>query len=127
MLSALGRLLVIVERYPDLKSNQNFLARQDKLAGTENRIAVERRPGAGLQYGIAPVARESDRFLLGQQSVSRLPGAPGEERSAASEVLASTGNKSAKGRVFSHQVEAGSCGMVCPSWKRQPCSSIRWP
>ena len=43
MSSALGRLLVIVERYPNLKSNQNFLALQDELAGTENRIAVERK------------------------------------------------------------------------------------
>ena len=40
---ALGRLLAIVENYPNLKSNQNFLALQDELAGTENRIAVERR------------------------------------------------------------------------------------
>jgi LemA protein len=40
--SALARLLVVVERYPDLKSNQNFQALQDELAGTENRIAVER-------------------------------------------------------------------------------------
>lgn len=40
---ALSRLLIVVERYPDLKSNQNFLALQDELAGTENRIAVERR------------------------------------------------------------------------------------
>ena len=40
---ALGRLMVVVERYPDLKANQNFLALQDELAGTENRIAVERR------------------------------------------------------------------------------------
>jgi len=40
---ALGRLLAIVENYPTLKSNQNFLALQDELAGTENRIAVERR------------------------------------------------------------------------------------
>lgn len=40
--AALGRLMVVVERYPDLKSNQNFLALQDELAGTENRIAVER-------------------------------------------------------------------------------------
>ncbi len=40
--AALGRLLLVVERYPDLKSNQNFLALQDELAGTENRIAVER-------------------------------------------------------------------------------------
>ncbi len=40
---ALGRLLVIVENYPLLKSNENFLRLQDELAGTENRIAVERR------------------------------------------------------------------------------------
>ena len=40
---ALGRLMVVVERYPDLKANQNFLALQDELAGTENRIATERR------------------------------------------------------------------------------------
>ncbi|MBI4610450.1 MAG: LemA family protein [Candidatus Rokubacteria bacterium] len=40
---ALGRLLVVVERYPQLKSNQNFLALQTQLEGTENRIAVERR------------------------------------------------------------------------------------
>jgi LemA protein len=40
---ALGRLLVIVENYPNLKSNENFLRLQDELAGTENRIAVERR------------------------------------------------------------------------------------
>ena len=39
---ALGRLLVVVERYPDLKSNQNFMRLQDELAGTENRISVER-------------------------------------------------------------------------------------
>ena len=41
--SALSRLLVVVEQYPDLKSNQNFLRLQDELAGTENRIAVERK------------------------------------------------------------------------------------
>ncbi len=41
--SALGRLLVVVERYPDLKANQNFLALQSQLEGTENRIAVARR------------------------------------------------------------------------------------
>jgi LemA protein len=41
--SALARLLVVVERYPDLKANTNFIRLQDELAGTENRIAVERR------------------------------------------------------------------------------------
>ncbi|SEG82362.1 LemA family protein [Bosea lathyri] len=40
---ALGRLLVTVERYPDLKSNQNFLALQSQLEGTENRVTVARR------------------------------------------------------------------------------------
>jgi LemA protein len=40
---ALSRLLVVVERYPDLKSNQNFLSLQSQLEGTENRITVERR------------------------------------------------------------------------------------
>ena len=40
---ALSRLLVTVERYPELRSNQNFLALQSQLEGTENRIAVERR------------------------------------------------------------------------------------
>jgi LemA protein len=40
---ALGRLLVTIERYPDLKSNQNFLALQSQLEGTENRISVARR------------------------------------------------------------------------------------
>ena len=41
--SALARLLVVVERYPDLKANANFIRLQDELAGTENRISVERR------------------------------------------------------------------------------------
>lgn len=40
---ALQRLMVVMEKYPDLKANQNFLALQDQLEGTENRIAVERR------------------------------------------------------------------------------------
>lgn len=41
--NALGRLLVVVEKYPELKANQNFLRLQDELAGTENRLSVERR------------------------------------------------------------------------------------
>ena len=41
--SALSRLMLVVERYPDLKANTNFIRLQDELAGTENRIAVERR------------------------------------------------------------------------------------
>ena len=51
---AIGRLLAIAENYPNLKSDQNFRALQDELAGTENRIAVERRRDnegpAGLQH-----------------------------------------------------------------------------
>jgi len=41
--AALGRLMMVVERYPDIKANQNFLSLQDQLEGTENRIAVARR------------------------------------------------------------------------------------
>ena len=41
--SAIGRLLAVSERYPDLKSNENFMALQSQLEGTENRIAVARR------------------------------------------------------------------------------------
>ena len=41
--SALSRLLVVVENYPQLRSNENFMRLQDELAGTENRIAVERK------------------------------------------------------------------------------------
>jgi LemA protein len=43
MQGALSRLLVVVEQYPDLKANTNFIALQDELAGTENRIAVARK------------------------------------------------------------------------------------
>jgi LemA protein len=43
MQSALSRLLVVVEQYPELKANANFIALQDELAGTENRIAVARK------------------------------------------------------------------------------------
>ena len=61
MSAALGRLLVIVERYPNLKSNQNFLALQDELAGTENRIAVERK-------------RYNDRVREFNGAIRRFPG-----------------------------------------------------
>ncbi len=43
MESSLSRLLVVVEKYPDLKANQNFMSLQAELSGTENRISVERR------------------------------------------------------------------------------------
>ena len=43
MESALARLFAVVENYPDLKASQNFLALQDQIEGTENRVAMERR------------------------------------------------------------------------------------
>jgi LemA protein len=53
--TALGRLLVVVENYPQLRSSENFLRLQDELAGTENRIAVERRKYNELvkQYNVS--------------------------------------------------------------------------
>lgn len=53
--TAIGRLLVSVERYPDLKANQNFLELQAQLEGTENRIAVERKKfnEAAHNYNVA--------------------------------------------------------------------------
>jgi LemA protein len=56
MTGALGRLLAIAERYPDLKANQQFARLSDELAGTENRIAVER-----MRYNDA--VREYNAFI----------------------------------------------------------------
>jgi len=69
--SALGRLLVIVENYPQLKSNENFMRLQDELAGTENRIAIERR-----RYNDVVQDYKHLHFAVPQQSGSqhgRLP------------------------------------------------------
>lgn len=64
--SALGRLLAIAEAYPDLKASQNFARLQDELAGSENRIAVERKRynDAVLLYN-AYIKRFPNRFLAG--------------------------------------------------------------
>ncbi len=53
--SALGRLIAVAERYPDLKANQNFLELQSQLEGTENRIAVSRKDfnEAAQRYNVA--------------------------------------------------------------------------
>jgi LemA protein len=75
---ALGRLLAVVENYPDLKSNQNFLALQSQLEGTENRIAISRRdyiegvqtyntelktiPGRWWAYWFYPEAKVAQTF-----------------------------------------------------------------
>ena len=58
MSSALSRLLMIAENYPDLKANTNFLQLQDELAGTENRIAVAR-----MDYNGAVQLQRQDQIL----------------------------------------------------------------
>ena len=59
--NALSRLMVVVERYPDLKANQNFLTLQAQLEGTENRITVERQ-------------RYNDMVMQYNLSITRFPG-----------------------------------------------------
>ena len=81
---ALGHLMAISERYPDLKSNQNFLALQAQLEGTENRIAVARRdyiaavqqynttlrtiPGRWIAALLYPDAKVKQTFTISQQA-----------------------------------------------------------
>ncbi len=62
--SALQRLLVVTENYPDLKSNQNFLALQDQLEGTENRISVERKRFNDSSQKYNTYIREFPRVLI---------------------------------------------------------------
>ena len=81
---ALGRLLAVAEAYPDLKSNQNFLALQSQLEGTENRIAVARRdyilavqnyntmlrtiPGRWVASTLYPDLKVRETFTISEQS-----------------------------------------------------------
>ncbi|MGH7841639.1 MAG: LemA family protein [Candidatus Binataceae bacterium] len=81
---ALGRLLVVSERYPNLKSNQNFLALQSQLEGTENRIAVARRdyigavqvyntelrtiPGRWIAAALYPDLKLRETFTISEQA-----------------------------------------------------------
>lgn len=81
---ALGRLLVVSERYPDLKSDQNFLALQSQLEGTENRIAVARRdyiqavqayntnlrtiPGRWIAGMLYPDAKVRENFTISEEA-----------------------------------------------------------
>ena len=81
---ALGRLLAVAEAYPDLKSNQNFLALQSQLEGTENRISVARRdyiiavqgyntelrtiPGRWIASMFYPDAMVKETFTISEQS-----------------------------------------------------------
>lgn len=83
---ALGRLLVVVERYPDIKSGQNFLALQSELAGTENRISVARRdyiqavkvyntelktiPGRWWKSFMYPTAKEMAAFEVAEETTT---------------------------------------------------------
>lgn len=87
--SALSRLLVVVERYPDLKSNQNFLALQSQLEGTENRIAVARRdyiaavrdyntelrtiPGKWIAAILYPEAEVKATFAASAENADQVP------------------------------------------------------
>ena len=72
--SALGRLFVVVENYPNIKSNENFLRLQDELAGTENRIAVERR-----KYNEAVQKYNTDIELFPKNIAASLFGFPRED------------------------------------------------
>ena len=63
MSSALSRLLMIAENYPDLKANTNFLQLQDELAGTENRIAVARMDYNGAVQASTPRSNPSRTVL----------------------------------------------------------------
>jgi LemA protein len=72
--NALSRLLVVVERYPELKSNQNFLGLQAQLEGTENRISVERNNfnGAVQDFNVA-VRRFPTNLIAGMFGFSQRP------------------------------------------------------
>lgn len=69
---ALGRLLVLTENYPQLKSNENFLRLQDEIAGTENRIAVERRKyNETLEHYNAQIQRFPDNIVASLSGFTR--------------------------------------------------------
>jgi len=83
---ALGRLLAVIERYPDIKSGQNFLALQSELAGTENRISIARRdyiqsvrvyntelktiPGRWWKSFMYPTAKEMATFEVPEETTT---------------------------------------------------------
>ena len=70
--SARERLLVITENYPQLRSNENFLRLQDELAGTENRIAVERRKyNETLEHYNAQIQRFPDNIVASMSGFTR--------------------------------------------------------
>lgn len=70
--SSLDRLMVVVERYPDLKANQNFLELQSQLEGTENRIAVERQKFADVVNAFnSKIRRFPTNIIAGMFSFER--------------------------------------------------------
>ncbi|MFH1905447.1 MAG: LemA family protein [bacterium] len=70
--TALSRLLMIVERYPDLKANESFARLMDELSGTENRIAVERmRYNRGVQEFNAHIRMIPGSFFAGLKGLSK--------------------------------------------------------
>ena len=70
--SALSRLMVVVENYPQLKANQNFIMLQDQLEGTENRISVERGRYNGVVQGYNSYIRQFPQtFLAGMFGFER--------------------------------------------------------
>ena len=70
--AALSRLLMIVERYPDLKANENFARLMDELSGTENRIAVERmRYNKGVQEFNAHIRMIPGSFFAGLKGLGK--------------------------------------------------------
>jgi len=81
--NALSRLLVVVERYPELKSNQNFLGLQAQLEGTKigsrSKEIIQRR-GARLQYRRAPFSDQHDRRVVLAFSAAVLCAQPGAEK-----------------------------------------------
>lgn len=82
--SALSRLMVVVERYPDLKANQNFLSLQDQLEGTENRIKVarDRFIVAAQSYNTKVMQFPGNIFarMFGFQKKAYFQSAPGSEK-----------------------------------------------
>jgi len=82
--SALSRLLVVVERYPDLKANQNFLELQSQLEGTENRITVERMRfnQAAQSYNTKVMQFPGNLFarMFGFKEKAYFQSAPGSEK-----------------------------------------------
>ena len=117
---ALGRLLAIAENYPQLKSNENFLRLQDELAGTENRIAVERKRyndtlqdyNTYVQQFPGERVRGLGRFqaqrcvLQGGRRIAR--GAQGEFRHSRATTSSAACARQIDGRPIRGPVDAGS-------------------